>query len=111
MNMNSLSRADVLKLGLGTAASIGLSANTADARSSSSLNDIDHFVILMKENRSFDHYFGTLSGVRGFGGHTAQTPSDWPQRLSSAGHAESGWIRSSLSSGYRNDQRDAVARS
>jgi len=31
-----------------------------------SLRDIDHFIILMKENRSFDHYFGTLAGVRGF---------------------------------------------
>ncbi len=31
-----------------------------------SLNDIKHIVILMQENRSFDHYFGTLSGVRGF---------------------------------------------
>jgi phospholipase C len=31
-----------------------------------SLKDIDHVVILMQENRSFDHYFGTLSGVRGF---------------------------------------------
>ena len=31
-----------------------------------SLNDIEHFVFLMQENRSFDHYFGTLSGVRGF---------------------------------------------
>jgi phospholipase C len=31
-----------------------------------SLRDIDHFIFLMKENRSFDHYFGTLSGVRGF---------------------------------------------
>jgi phospholipase C len=30
------------------------------------LSDIDHIVIMMKENRSFDHYFGTLSGVRGF---------------------------------------------
>jgi phospholipase C len=30
------------------------------------LGDIDHIIILMKENRSFDHYFGTLSGVRGF---------------------------------------------
>ena len=28
--------------------------------------DIKHVVILMQENRSFDHYFGTLSGVRGF---------------------------------------------
>jgi phospholipase C len=29
-------------------------------------SDIEHVVILMEENRSFDHYFGTLSGVRGF---------------------------------------------
>ena len=29
--------------------------------------DIKHVVILMQENRSFDHYFGTLPGVRGFG--------------------------------------------
>jgi phospholipase C len=32
-----------------------------------SLRDIEHVVILMQENRSFDHYFGTLSGVQGFG--------------------------------------------
>ena len=31
-----------------------------------SLNDIKHVVLLMQENRSFDHYFGTLAGVRGF---------------------------------------------
>jgi phospholipase C len=31
------------------------------------LTDIDHIVILMQENRSFDHYFGSLAGVRGFG--------------------------------------------
>ena len=30
------------------------------------LEDIEHVVILMQENRSFDHYFGTLRGVRGF---------------------------------------------
>ncbi|PYC78712.1 phospholipase C, phosphocholine-specific, partial [Streptomyces tateyamensis] len=28
--------------------------------------DVKHVVILMQENRSFDHYFGTLQGVRGF---------------------------------------------
>ncbi len=33
----------------------------------SKLSDIEHIVLLMQENRSFDHYFGTLSGVRGFG--------------------------------------------
>src|SRR5579859_6038089 len=32
-----------------------------------SLRDIRHVVILTQENRSFDHYFGTLAGVRGFG--------------------------------------------
>src|SRR5580693_7115382 len=31
-----------------------------------SLRDIKHVVILMQENRSFDHYFGTLPNVRGF---------------------------------------------
>ena len=28
--------------------------------------DLKHVVILMQENRSFDHYYGTLQGVRGF---------------------------------------------
>jgi phospholipase C len=32
-----------------------------------SIRDVEHIVILMQENRSFDHYFGTLPGVRGFG--------------------------------------------
>jgi phospholipase C len=31
------------------------------------LADVEHVVIFMQENRAFDHYFGTLSGVRGFG--------------------------------------------
>jgi phospholipase C len=31
-----------------------------------SFRDVKHVVILMQENRSFDHYFGTLAGVRGF---------------------------------------------
>jgi phospholipase C len=30
------------------------------------LREIEHVVILMQENRSFDHYFGTLSGTTGF---------------------------------------------
>jgi len=29
--------------------------------------DVQHIVVLMQENRSFDHYFGSLRGVRGFG--------------------------------------------
>ena len=31
-----------------------------------SIRDVEHVVILMMENRSFDHYLGTLGGVRGF---------------------------------------------
>src|SRR6201993_3437325 len=31
------------------------------------IDDVEHIVFLMQENRSFDHYFGTLRGVRGFG--------------------------------------------
>src|SRR5579871_2959753 len=34
---------------------------------SGSLSDVKHIVVLMKENRSFDHYFGVFNGVRGFG--------------------------------------------
>lgn len=36
-------------------------------RRAGSLRDIKHVVLLMQENRSFDHYFGTMPGVRGFG--------------------------------------------
>jgi phospholipase C len=35
------------------------------------LSDIKHVVYLMMENRSFDHYFGTMAGVRGFGDKNA----------------------------------------
>lgn len=38
----------------------------ADVRSGA-IQDVEHVVILMQENRGFDHYFGTLNGVRGFG--------------------------------------------
>ena len=31
------------------------------------IEDVEHIVVLMQENRSFDHYFGTLRGVRGYG--------------------------------------------
>ena len=38
-----------------------------------SIYDIEHIMILMQENRSFDHYFGTMPGVRGFRDPTAIT--------------------------------------
>lgn len=36
-------------------------------RRTGTIKDVEHVVILMQENRSFDHYFGTMRGVRGFG--------------------------------------------
>jgi phospholipase C len=36
-------------------------------RRTGTIHDVEHIVIFMQENRSFDHYFGTLEGVRGFG--------------------------------------------
>jgi phospholipase C len=41
-------------------------ALAAGPPSNGRLSDIKHVVLLLQENRSFDHYFGTLSGVRGF---------------------------------------------
>ncbi|HEY7212010.1 MAG TPA: phospholipase C, phosphocholine-specific [Bryobacteraceae bacterium] len=38
-----------------------------EPRRRGAFSDIKHVVLLMQENRSFDHYFGTLAGVRGFG--------------------------------------------
>jgi len=55
-------------LGVALSGRSGSLIETAVARSSGTgeLSDINHVVILMQENRSFDHYFGTLSRVRGF---------------------------------------------
>ncbi|NKJ44765.1 phospholipase C, phosphocholine-specific [Novosphingobium sp. SG720] len=36
-------------------------------RRTGTVQDVAHVVILTQENRAFDHYFGTMRGVRGFG--------------------------------------------
>jgi phospholipase C len=43
-----------------------------------SLNDIEHVVILIQENRAFDHYFGSYRGVRGFADPAAPVQSSGP---------------------------------
>ncbi|MFC0402127.1 phosphocholine-specific phospholipase C [Paraburkholderia rhizosphaerae] len=40
-------------------------------RSTGTIDDVQHIVIFTQENRSFDHYFGKLRGVRGFNDRTA----------------------------------------
>jgi len=71
--MQSSARRSFLKL-MGSGALAG-SMPTGIARAleipahnrTGSIADVEHIVILVQENRSFDHYFGTLRGVRGFG--------------------------------------------
>ncbi|WP_449437780.1 alkaline phosphatase family protein [Pedobacter steynii] len=46
--------------------------------------DAEHVVFLMQENRSFDHAFGTLKGVRGFNDPRAiALPNQYPVWLQS----------------------------
>jgi phospholipase C len=71
--MTDVNRRRFLQLAGGTAALTALSTSIARAaeipafRRTGTLADVEHIVVLMQENRSFDHYFGTLRGVRGFG--------------------------------------------
>ena len=71
--MTGINRRRFMQLAGGTAAASALSTSIARAaeipanRRTGSVRDVEHIVILMQENRSFDHYFGTLRGVRGFG--------------------------------------------
>jgi phospholipase C len=76
-----VSRRTLLKggLALGAAGTAGLAGLSSSAGASidralalrasatlPSLSDIRHVVFLMQENRSFDHYYGKMSGVVGF---------------------------------------------
>src|SRR6266436_9645576 len=75
--MHNFNRRELLKLGAATAvaelASFSLHGCAGGSAISpplpsvcSKLTDIEHVVILIQENRSFDHYFGSYRGVRGF---------------------------------------------
>ncbi|MET9801775.1 phosphocholine-specific phospholipase C [Streptomyces sp. NPDC006368] len=71
--MAELNRRRFLQLAGGATALTMLSDSIARAAtipaqgSTGTLQDVEHIVVLMQENRSFDHYFGAMKGVRGFG--------------------------------------------
>ncbi|HEY1986345.1 MAG TPA: alkaline phosphatase family protein [Terracidiphilus sp.] len=48
------------------------------------VTDIEHVVILMQENRSFDHYFGSYRGVRGFADPSPAFQQPYPGNTSNA---------------------------
>ena len=83
--MTAFDRRQVLKLigasGLGGAlpGSIANALAVPAHHRTGTIEDVEHIVILMQENRSFDHLFGTLRGVRGFSDPRAVTlPSGKP---------------------------------
>src|ERR1700761_612743 len=77
--MTSIDRRNFLRFGaatLGTAAAgsfwpslieKALAVQANNPTGTPGLADIEHVIIFMQENRSFDHYFGSMAGVRGFG--------------------------------------------
>ncbi|MGW2057738.1 phosphocholine-specific phospholipase C [Streptomyces sp. NPDC001840] len=79
--MPELNRRRFLQIAGATAGFSALSDSIARAaaipagRRSGTIKDVDHIVVLMQENRSFDHYFGALKGVRGFGDPRPMTPA------------------------------------
>jgi len=78
VTLHPVTRRELLKLGCATAAAElgalllhgcgggGISSVLPGPSPCSKLTDIEHVVILIQENRSFDHYFGSYRGVRGF---------------------------------------------
>jgi phospholipase C len=66
--MSVVSRRKFLGAGAAVAATTALPAESKlKSRPRGDLRDIKHVVVVMQENRSFDHYFGSMKGVRGFG--------------------------------------------
>ena len=83
--MPVLDRRRFLQVSGGATAATLLSESIARAaalpanRRTGTLEDVEHIVVLMQENRSFDHYFGTMRGVRGFGDpHPVMLPTGKP---------------------------------
>jgi phospholipase C len=71
----------------GFAETIARAASVPARRSRGTIEDVEHVVVLMQENRSFDHYLASMRGVRGFGDpHPAVLPSGrsvWHQPIES----------------------------
>jgi phospholipase C len=85
MRMRVVNRRRFLQLAGGSVAATMLSDSIARAlaipanHATRSIEDVEHIVVLMQENRSFDHYFGVMRGVRGFGDpHPITLPSGKP---------------------------------
>ncbi len=82
MKMGAAAGAGSLLAGCGAASK--LTGGIIGGATCAKITDIDHVVIIMQENRSFDHYFGTYKGVRGFNDPSAAFQQPYPANTSSA---------------------------
>ena len=96
MSLKRVSRRELLMMGAAAGATglVGLMlpgcsgksgiAGVTGAGSCGKISDIDYVVILIHENRSFDHYFGSYKGVRGFSDQSAAFNQPYPENMASA---------------------------
>src|ERR1039457_4157686 len=70
MHWNRIVKKPSLYAGLAAAGFLLLASPSADA-ATGTIQDVQHVVVLMQENRSLDHYFGCLGGVRGYNDRNA----------------------------------------
>jgi phospholipase C len=93
MRPNRTTRREILKMGVAAGAAgllsgcgaVSSAVNTVTGTSTcSKVTDIEHVVILINENRSFDHYFGSYRGVKGFADLSAAFQQPYPANTSVA---------------------------
>jgi phospholipase C len=93
--MQNFTRRELLRFGAATLiaelASLGLDGcggssviSPSIPSACSKLTDIEHVVILIQENRSFDHYFGSYRGVRGFSDRSTAFQQPYPANTTSS---------------------------
>ena len=92
--MPRVTRRELLKIGAATGAAelaaklltgcgmVNIGRGGTSTSGCAKLTDIDHVVILIQENRSFDHYFGSYRGVRGFSDQSSAFQQPYPPNTS-----------------------------
>jgi phospholipase C len=95
MAPSNASRRELLKFGSAAAVTAfassvlsgcgGLSSNVSLPLSvCAKLTDVEHVVIFIQENRSFDHFFGSYRGVRGFSDQSLAFQQPYPGNTNNA---------------------------
>jgi len=90
MAKGGCTRRDLLKMGAAAGAGSllagcgGAGKVLSGSSTCAKVTDIEHVVILIQENRSFDHYFGMYKGVHGFGDQSVAFEQPYPGNTTNA---------------------------